>query len=182
MDPKDRSGSCSDSELITLSEADWDSLKSKVNKFLKTKKFGLGYPLTIPMIRTAMKNLKKDITLNESNKFNLLLYAKFLTHYGSIYGQGYALIGPILRRSKIKETCLEQKRVENCYEEFLDESKIKYYWFIAEEPEGGAYYFDFTERGKGRIYYISYNGRSRFFTENFLTFLDLLYEDYAYHK
>ena len=178
MDSKDQFNY---NEMISVSKKDWKSLQRKVNRFLIKKKFGTGFPITISIIQEVLKKQRKEITINEFNKMNISLYLKFLTHYGSIYGRGFRIVGPNVLRDReglIEEMRFEQWKFEDRYEEIIDKSLMKYYWFIAQEPERGAYYFNFTEKGKGRIYYINREGKSHLFLENFLDFLDQLYDDY----
>ena len=178
MDSKDQFNY---NEMISVSKKDWKSLQRKVNRFLIKKKFGTGFPMTISMIQEVLEKRKKEIAINDSNKINIPLYLKFLTHYGRIYGGGFCIIGPNVLRDReglIEEMCLEQGKFEYMFRKIIDKSLMKYYWFIAQEPERGAYYFNFTEKGKGRIYYINREGKSHLFLENFLDFLDQLYDDY----
>lgn len=91
-DPKDEQpGPSRKRHKHDLSVMHYPLLDLKVEKLLKEDCFAKGLPLTDKEINSSILELEKDKNIFNSN----LEYKYFLNKYGSLYGAGFDINGPI---------------------------------------------------------------------------------------
>lgn len=179
------SSGISGGKVMTRSEH--EDVKKKVcnvvNNFLERQqeKVKKGFCISNDTIQLAISLLPTDINNIDINSLPID-YKVFLNTYGSIYGQGYHIFGPVDQATGNQQEAEHIASIQRGFKEHCKANKklkkIKSYWLIAEIDESDQYYIDLSDKGKGRIYSIDRDGKSRIFSENFVEFLVKFFESF----
>ena len=159
----------------TAAECD-ENFAQKAEEFVKLNTSTLEKEIvTLDQINQVIEDLQKN--KNKLQKcVSFIQYTEFLSKYGAsiydavqIFGhQGSTNLEEKMKRLKAVQRGFEfTGKVHN-----MSSEELKSCWVIGRNPEEDEFYIDASKSGRGHIYYIDIKGRTRFFTENFVEFMD----------